>query len=289
MQATVDTSGTKIWTQGFEYDNLGRLSENTFDYSVGAAIVYDTLAVQNYTATGVRNELFFALNGLPLIHQTAVVDDLNRITSLTQDNDYGSSGTDLQVMLSYRADSSLASLQRNEITGIGTTPIASTDFGYFSNGDLQTISHPYQAGGVIATQYDYTYDAAHRIQTFTSSRDGLITYGYDAQNQLQSADAAAGAAVPDENFTYDANGNRTVSGYVTGLHNLLLSDGTYNYQYDREGNRIRRSKISGTEVVTYEWDLRNRLTRVTFMNGTTETKRVEYDYNVANLRIEKDR
>ncbi|MEJ7593341.1 MAG: RHS repeat-associated core domain-containing protein [Planctomycetaceae bacterium] len=289
LQATVDTSGTKAWTQGFVYDNLGRLDTNNFNFAVGGTTVYATLADHGYTATGVRNDLSFTLNGVERIHQTAVVDDLNRITSLTQDN--GGSGPDLQVAFTYRADSSLASLQRNEITGIGTTPIASTDFSYFTSGanigELQTISHQYQAGGVIATQYDYTYDAVHRIQTFTSSRDGLITYGYDAQNQLQSADAAAGAAVPDENFTYDENGNRTVSGYVTGLHNLLLSDGTYNYQYDKEGNRIRRSEISGTEVVTYAWDHRNRLTRVTFMDGTAETKRVEYDYNGANLRIEK--
>jgi hypothetical protein len=35
----------------------------------------------------------------------------------------------------------------------------------------------------------------------------------------------------NEAYTYDANGNRTNTGYSTGTGNRLNSDGTYNYQY----------------------------------------------------------
>ena len=46
------------------------------------------------------------------------------------------------------------------------------------------------------------------------------------------------AGVNPESFSYDANGNRTMTGYSTGTGNRLLSDGTYNYTYDDEGNTL---------------------------------------------------
>ncbi|TVS15330.1 MAG: hypothetical protein EA424_16400, partial [Planctomycetaceae bacterium] len=61
----------------------------------------------------------------------------------------------------------------------------------------------------------------------------------------------------DEAFAYDANGNRTMTGFVTGDNNLVLSDGVYDYQYDAEGNRTRRTHISSGEVTEYDWDNRS--------------------------------
>ena len=46
-----------------------------------------------------------------------------------------------------------------------------------------------------------------------------------------------GRAVVVQQARYDENGNRTVSGYVLGPNNQVLSDGTYNFAYDHEGNR----------------------------------------------------
>gem|GEM_PF-1314195 len=66
----------------------------------------------------------------------------------------------------------------------------------------------------------------------------------------------------DEVYSYDANGNRTNPGYVTGEHNRLLSDGTYNYEYDPEGNRTKRTEIATGAVTEYVWDHRNRLVEV---------------------------
>ena len=64
---------------------------------------------------------------------------------------------------------------------------------------------------------------------------------------------------PGEFYTYDANGNRTNPGYVTGDHNRLLSDGIYDYEYYAEGNRTRRIEIATGAVTEYVWDHRNRL------------------------------
>ena len=86
LSQTVDTSGTNVWTQGFEYDLLGRLDFNTFEFKISGTTIYDTRADHGYTDTGVRNDLVFDLNQVEQIHQTAIVDDLNRITTLAQDN-----------------------------------------------------------------------------------------------------------------------------------------------------------------------------------------------------------
>ena len=44
----------------------------------------------------------------------------------------------------------------------------------------------------------------------------------------------------DESLQFDANGNRTTNGAVTGLGNRVLFGGQYYYSYDRVGNRTSR-------------------------------------------------
>jgi RHS repeat-associated protein len=92
----------------------------------------------------------------------------------------------------------------------------------------------------------------------------------------------------DESYTYDDNGNRTNTGYSTGDHNRLTSDGTYNYTYDNEGNVLTKTNISTSESVEYTWDHRNRLIKVTFKNsGGTATKIVEYAYDHGQRWVRK--
>ena len=101
------------------------------------------------------------------------------------------------------------------------------------------------------------------------------------------------------------NGNRvTANGqtYTTGDNNQLLSDGTYTYQYDLEGNRTAKfidADESGTistgdtEITEYAWDHRNRLTMVehftTWANydAGTSDQIVEYSYDYQNRLISR--
>lgn len=67
-----------------------------------------------------------------------------------------------------------------------------------------------------------------------------------------------------------------------------MSDGTYNYEYDGEGNRTKRTEIATGQVTEYVWDYRNRLTKVSFKDAAgNEIKTVEYTYDVNNRRIAK--
>ena len=47
------------------------------------------------------------------------------------------------------------------------------------------------------------------------------TYSYDAASQLLTDSSGT-------NYSYDANGNRTMAGYATGTNNQMTNDGTFN-------------------------------------------------------------
>jgi RHS repeat-associated protein len=75
-------------------------------------------------------------------------------------------------------------------------------------------------------------------------------------------------------------------GYQTGANNQLLSDGTYTYVYDAEGNRTRRTHIASGDYEVFTWDHRNRLTGVAFYTaGGVLTQSVTYAYDVFDRRI----
>jgi RHS repeat-associated protein len=67
-----------------------------------------------------------------------------------------------------------------------------------------------------------------------------------------------------------------------------MSDGTYTYDYDAEGNRTKRTKIVGGNVDLYTWDYRNRLTKVVSQTSSgTVTRTVGYEYDVDDQRVKK--
>jgi uncharacterized delta-60 repeat protein/RHS repeat-associated protein len=114
-------------------------------------------------------------------------------------------------------------------------------------------------------RYGVSYDAASNITQIVSA-DGTDNLTLDNSDQLQTATG--------EDLSYDQNGNQTSGGYVTGADNRLLFDGTYHYQYDKDGNRTARfisstGKLdsSATEITIYAWDYENRLaTETTYSN-----------------------
>lgn len=167
---------------------------------------------------------------------------------------------------------------------VGTETFATTTNEYDDAGRLTQIIH--QQGPVVLAQYDYTYDDVNRITEITSLTDGTSTFTYDDRGQELTA---THSFQNDENFTYDENGNRTDNGFQTGDNNQLLSDGTFTYEYDGEGNRVKRTEMATGAVTEYDWDHRNRLIRVTDRaaeNGPA-TQVVEFTYDVFGRRIEK--
>ena len=181
---------------------------------------------------------------------TATYDALNRESSIQQT---GTNVTAKRVDFTYNAAG-----QANTVTQYsdlaGTQQVAQSTYGYDTVGRLTSLTQMHNATTI--NSYTWSFDGANRITQMTSV-DGTDNFTYDNTNQLTSASQIA------ESYTYDANGNRVNTGYATSDNNQLASDGTYLYKYDDEGNRISRTNIATGEVTTYQWDNRNRLTRVT--------------------------
>jgi|GEM_PF-5208844 len=242
-------------TNHFTYDKLGRVTSEVQTI----AGFGDTLELaQEFDALGNRTKAEFTFGTLATLRTDYVYDGLSRMTQQTQ---YDSTSTDIawkRATFEYNAASQFSEI--NRFVGDNTTPIAvaTTTYAYDGIGRLTDLLH--FTDTTTWAGYEYEYDATSRITAIDSFVDGLTEYDYDNTNQLTDADYAS---LTDEAYSYDANGNRTMSGHVVGDNNQLESDGTYNYAYDDEGNRTSRTNISTGYVTEYTWDHRNRLVAVT--------------------------
>ncbi len=69
----------------------------------------------------------------------------------------------------------------------------------------------------------------------------------------------------------------------------MLSDRTYRYAYDNEGNLVTKTKLSTNEVSTFSYDHRNRMTRVEQRNAAGAlVSHVNFSYDALDRRIVVD-
>ena len=119
-----------------------------------------------------------------------------------------------------------------------------------------------------------------------ADNSGTANYTYDALNRLVQAINPL-PSNPLESFTYDAVGNRMNSNQngasTFNQANQLLEDANFTYQYDNNGNMIRKTAKIGGAVTTYEYDAENKLVRV-----DTAGKTVNYKYDGLGRRVEKE-
>ena len=128
--------------------------------------------------------------------------------------------------------------------------------------------------------------------------DWHADYIYDRTGQLLDAVYTGADVIPeqvDEYYRYDLGGNRTDSylhgtSYVTGTANQLLSDGIHNYDYDLEGNMVKKTEIATGEVTTFEYNQRNRMVRAVTWSSDPDSGGIilseeEYTYDAHNRRI----
>jgi RHS repeat-associated protein len=135
------------------------------------------------------------------------------------------------------------------------------------------------------------------MKSGNSRKTASRSYGYDDASQLVEARYGTGILATGEFYGYDDNGNRTYAGnvetgpfptVVTALDNRLQQDANFTYEYDGEGNLLKRTGRLNTNLTTeYAWDQRNRLTSVIEKNGGSVTKQTNYVYDAENRRVER--
>jgi len=121
-----------------------------------------------------------------------------------------------------------------------------------------SVKDPAQA---VLMNYSYSYDKMNNIVN-RQTEHGPYAYAYDPLYRLKTAD---NAALTDEAYTYDSVGNRITDSSVTGAwtyneNNELLAYNGYTFEYDANGNMVK--KTGDGETLTYIYNMENRLEKV---------------------------
>ena len=246
---------------------------------------YDLAGNRTQVAAQVANSTGTLVNDYLTTYQYDVDNRVTRVQQVGQTG--GNTVAQKRVDLVYNGIDELTTLTRYKSTAGGSSnEVATSNFSYDSLGRLTVLEHKKVATNTVIRSYTWSYDAVDRPTQFVSSLDGTQNFAYDTRDQLTSA------SLTTETFAYDANGNRSTTGYVTGANNRVTSDGVFNYTYDGEGNMIVRQRIASANVADYRMELtyyyRNRLTAVTYKNAQgTVKKTVAYAYDVFDRRLMK--
>jgi YD repeat-containing protein len=159
-------------------------------------------------------------------------------------------------------------------------------FRYDPASQVTTILHQLTASSTQINKADYLYNGVGNRTSLTDRR-GSQTFGYDNLDRLTSASHPM-LATP-QSFAYDPVGNRTTGGTVVNAGNQLTADTNHTYQYDDNGNLIRKTLLATGNYTQYTYDAENRLTKVEdFVVGNpTAAFMITYRYDGLGRRIEK--
>jgi RHS repeat-associated protein len=268
-------------TYTYVYDNLGRISSD--EQSITGLTPKITLA-RSYGDAGNLTKVESTLTGASAkldFVTTYNYDVLGRMTRIMQGSQTGGNTVAAKrVQLSYDLDSKLTAISRYS-NATASQFVVTSNYTYDELNRLHTLSHV--NGATNFAGYTYTYDDGSRITSVESQVDGVTTYSYDDTDQLTGADNASPRT--DETYSFDANGNRSTNTVLAA--NRTTNDGTYTYTYDNENNISSKSNAAG-EKVEYSWDLRNRLTKVTFRNASNAiVKTIDYTYDYRNRLVQR--
>lgn len=312
-----------VETIAFTYDTLGNM-ETASDSNSRYQFTYDSLnrlrTVDN-NPEGDREapRVVLTYGYDPQGNVTNVFDDrgvtvqsdYNQRNLLEWQNWFDSDGSgdvdDARVEFTYNAAGREETVRRySDLTA--TALVGSTTRTYDLAGRSDLLRHDDAAGSLLAG-YDYDYDFSgllnHEDRSHQESQYAqVIEYAYDLTGQLTDA---VFSGQDDEHYEYDENGNRKFARIGTeestyedaGPANQLSSDGTYEYQYDGEGNQTKRIDRSTGETRTFIYDHRNRLIRVDDWSrdpgdplapnpGAILTQTVEYTYDALGRRIARE-
>jgi RHS repeat-associated protein len=244
-------------TYGFAYDNMGRLTGTTTQYSFLPG--YNFQNGYTYDAASNRKTLT-APDGST---NTYNYDTLNRLSSLTN-------SLTGQFGFSYDALSRRTQLTRPN--GINT------NYGYDSVSHLLSVLH--QSGSTTLDGASYGYDAPGNRTSKTNYLNN-VTEGYTYDLIYQLTQVAQGLSTT-ESYSYDAVGNRlsslSVPTYNYNASNELTSNSSGSYTYDNNGN-----SLTDAQGRSYTWDFENRLTQVVNPGVGTTT----FKYDPFGRRIQK--
>jgi RHS repeat-associated protein len=285
-------SASPSYTATYAYNAAGQLTSASDPYS-SYQYTYDSegrlSTVSDSGTPGLASvTLTYGYDGFD--NRTSVTDSLNGSITATYDGDHNLTAETLSVSSTGEANVTFSydglnrqTGQTRTIPGSHTAKTITGAFSYDKDSHLTTITYTSAPVTQTLATYTYSYNGIGEVTGYTGP-EGALTYTYDRAGQLTAVGGAR-----NESYSYDVNGNRTMTGYSTGTGNELSSDGTYTYSYDNEGNVLTKTRISDGQVTTNTWDYRNRLTEeVIKTSGGTVVQDDKFTYDVLGRRIGKN-
>jgi RHS repeat-associated protein len=148
-------------------------------------------------------------------------------------------------------------------------------YSYNASGDL--TARDSVLNGTTVARFDYTIDPFTGQRTSLTDNSGTHNYRYYDNGWLKTATHPSGSGLANESYTYDAAGNRS-SGSTASTYDSadrLVSDGTFNYTYDAEGNLAAKTPVGGGNGTKYSWNSLHELVGITYPDGTTSSYRYD--------------
>jgi len=206
---------------------------------------------------------------------------LNQITSIIVD------GTTIATYI-YNSEGTI----QNAHFGTGSFD---RDYTYNNRNQLQSIDIHEGANTKLQRYFEYD-DAGNLIDIYNdtspTASKRILNLTYDNLYRLTEFNDFNDYLGDNYSFTYDKIGNtlsKTVGAVTTTYTyfngtNKLKSDGSFNYTYDANANRISKINADTGEVVmNYSYDESNKLTAVNFSDGTS----ISFTYDSGGSLIKK--
>ena len=260
------TASNDNGTYSFDYDPDGRVTQVSEPFGQTLNYAYD--------GDGNQTQVVDSFGGT----QTSIYDVQDRLVT----REYTGEGENLRVDFTYTANNQIAT-ETDYYNLAGTDLVGSTTYAYDADQNVTSIVS-YNSSSSVIESFKYTYDRAGNLSTETDtqlSTATTTTYSYDDANQLTGSGGAS--------YSYDANGNRTMTGYTTGAGNELTSDGTYDYTYDASGQEITKTDIATGDKWTYEYNSGGEMTSAeeqTSLGGIEN--QISYEYDIFGQLIAED-
>ncbi|MDQ0564128.1 RHS repeat-associated protein [Rhizobium mesoamericanum] len=153
-------------------------------------------------------------------------------------------------------------------------PLGRTTSYAYSNGIDLVVVNQKDRFGIASVLGQYFYNSQHRPLRYTDAAGQTSIYAYNAAGQVTSVTNALGQSTT---YRYDANANLSS---VVNANNATAASFTYD-----EFARVRTYTDSEGWSVTYDYDAADRLTKITYPDGTAD----RYSYDKLDLASYQDR
>ncbi len=277
----------------FQYDNLGRLSQQYQDGGVGliqyaydsqgTITVSDNLGNNTLVRLGPQGQILQIQNPLNQIIQYNYDQNLNLASVIDPANNISLLGSNLQGLTNGILDAAghiinlSYSSNFNKLSSLQDAKQHLTTFSYDTKGNLLTIVSP------DSSSKSFIYDTFGNATSATNRKGQKITYLYNTNGQPTRKNYPDGSFVT---YTYDSFNRLTSATDSTGTISMqydsrdFLTQITYptgqffSYSYDSGGKLTQRIDQSST-ILNYSYDTAGRLLQLT--SGSTTLIQYTYD------------